>query len=86
MWQRLTRILSREGAAPRVSDFFFKAVVQLVLIFGTEIWVVAPRMGRVLGEFQDKLSLQFIGRIPQRRTDVKWEYNSLVAAIEEVVF
>ena len=28
VWQRLTRILSREGAAPWVSGFFFKAVVQ----------------------------------------------------------
>ena len=31
---RLTRILSREGAAPRVSGVLFKAVVQSVLLFG----------------------------------------------------
>ena len=33
VWRRLTSIISREGAAPQVSGFFFKAVVQLVLIF-----------------------------------------------------
>ena len=27
MWKRMTRILSREGAEPRVSGFFFKAMV-----------------------------------------------------------
>ena len=32
-WSRLTRILGREGANPRVSGVFFKAVVQKVLIF-----------------------------------------------------
>ena len=48
VWQKLTRILSREGAATRLSGFLFKAVVQLVLIFGEEKWVVTPRMGRVL--------------------------------------
>ena len=33
VWQSMTQILIREGAALRVSEFFFKAVVQLVLIF-----------------------------------------------------
>ena len=49
VWQRMTRILIREGAEPRLSRFFFKDVVQLVLIFGAETWVVTPHMGRVLG-------------------------------------
>ena len=45
----MTRVLIREGAEPRVSGFFLKAVIQLVLLFGLETWVVTPRMGRVLG-------------------------------------
>ena len=32
-WDRLLRILGREGASPRVSGMFFKAVVQAVLFF-----------------------------------------------------
>ena len=47
--QRLTRILSREGVAPQVYGFLFKAMVQLVLLFGAETWIVTPYMGRVLG-------------------------------------
>ena len=34
VWRRMARILSREGAASRVSGLFFKALVQVVLIFG----------------------------------------------------
>ena len=52
VWKRMTRILSREGAEPRVSGFLFKAMVQAVLVFGSETWVVTPCMGRVLGGFQ----------------------------------
>ena len=35
--------------APRVFVFFFKSVVQLVLIFAAETWVVSPCVGQVLG-------------------------------------
>ena len=35
-WGRLQRILRREGATPRISGYFFKAVVQQVLLFGAE--------------------------------------------------
>ena len=34
VWSRVSRIRSREGAVPRVYGFFFKAVVQAVLLFG----------------------------------------------------
>ena len=46
--QRMSRILSREGSRPQVSIFFLKAIVQSVLLFGAETWVVTPNMGRFL--------------------------------------
>ena len=48
VWKSMMRILIREGAQPRVSGFFI-VVVQVVLLFGAETWVVTPCMGRVLG-------------------------------------
>ena len=45
-WGRLARILSREGVDKRVSGTFFKAVVQQVLLFGAETWVLTPRIER----------------------------------------
>ena len=50
-WVRLSRILSREGSGRRVSGNFFKAVVQAVLLFGAETWVVTPRIERALDSF-----------------------------------
>ena len=46
------RVLSREEARPRVSGFFFKSVVQFVILLGAETWVVTPCMGPALGDFQ----------------------------------
>ena len=46
IWAWLARILGREGASPRVSGMFFKAVVQAVVqavfLFGSEAWVLTP--------------------------------------------
>ena len=50
-WVRLQGILSMEGATKRVLGNFFKAVVQQVLLFGAETWVVSPRMERALSAF-----------------------------------
>ena len=80
VWKRMTRILSREGAEPRVSVFFFKAVVQVVLLFGEETWVVTPCMVIFLGGFQDQVERRLTGRILQWKTDGKWEYT--LAAME----
>ena len=43
-WGRITKIFSREGADKKVSDNFFKAVVQQVILFGAEMWVLTPRI------------------------------------------
>ena len=43
-WGRLSRILSREGADPKLSGNFYKAVAQAVLLFGSETWVLAQSM------------------------------------------
>ena len=48
-WRRMVCILSREGAALRVSGFFFQAVLQAVMLFIPETWVATPCMGNDLG-------------------------------------
>ena len=45
----MSRIMSREGARPQVSGVFFKVVVQLLFLFGSDTWLVTTCMGRFLG-------------------------------------
>ena len=62
---------------------FFKALVQAVLIFGSETWVLTPRMGRALGIFQQRVTRRIMGRHTKRKDEGGWEYTRLLAVIEE---
>ena len=68
-WGRLQGILRREGATKRVSGIFFKAVVQQVLLFGAETWVVSPMMERALSAFLHGAARLITGRQPRRGRD-----------------
>ena len=61
-WERLSKILGREGANPRVSGMLFKVMVQAVLIFGSKPWVTTPCTGRALGGFKQRVDIQITGR------------------------
>ena len=69
VWRRMLHILSRERATPRVYGFFFKAVIQAVLLFGADTWVVNPCMGAELGDFQTQVERWLTGKLPWRTTD-----------------
>ena len=59
-WTRMTRILIWEGEYPKLSGLLFEGVVQAVLIFGAEMWVLTPRMEWAMSSFQH--------RVAQRKT------------------
>ena len=86
IWSRMSRILSREGAAPWVSGLFFKSVIQEVLLLGDETFVVTPRMGKTLGGFHTQVSRRLTGQLLRRTTDRKWRYTLSAAAREEAGF
>ena len=65
---------------------FFKAVVQQVLLFGAETWVVSPRMERALSSFIHGAARRITGRQPRRGWDEKWFYPLLEGAMKEAGF
>ena len=46
VWSWLGKLLRSEGEEPRVSEIFYPAVVQTVLLFGVETWVLLEKMAR----------------------------------------
>ena len=48
VWNRLGKLLRREGAEPQVSAVFYRAVVQTVLLLGAETRVLSEAMSRKL--------------------------------------
>ena len=59
-----------------MSGLFLKEVTQLVLIFGSETWVVIPRIGKSLGGFQAQATRRLTGRLLRRTPDGNWTYTS----------
>ena len=83
-WARLTRVLSREGAYARTLGHIYLAVVQSVMLYGSETWVLTPHMLRVLGGFHYRVSRRMTGRQPQKGRDGSWVYPLLEDAMVEV--
>ena len=57
-WLRLARVLVREGADARTSVQIYLALVKLVMLYGSETWVMTPfrplmKIGRGLNHFLD---------------------------------
>ena len=71
-WGLMLRIFIREGADPKVSGHFFKAVVQVVLLFGEETWVLTLSMERALSSFQHRVVQRITGSMTRRRGDGSW--------------
>ena len=65
-------ILGREVANPRFPGIFFKALIQAVLIFGAETWVMTACVVWALGGFQHRVDQQITGRQPRRLLDMVW--------------
>ena len=82
-WGRLARVLSREGADPRVLRTFYIAVTQAVLLFGSETWVLTERMENALDNFQSRVARKITGRQPRRGKDGNWYYPLLAGAKKE---
>ena len=60
-WSRMSRILVKEGADVRMPGTSYKAVVQVVLIFRSEMWLLTPHMGQTLVGFQYRVAHQLTG-------------------------
>ena len=72
-----------EGATARISGSFFKAVVQQVLLFGAETWVVTPKMERALSGFLHGAARRLTRRQAWKGKKGEWYYLSLEGAMRE---
>ena len=76
-------MLSRDGTDPKVSRAFYIAVTQVVLLFGSEKWVLTSQMEKALDSFQSWVARKITGRQPRRSKDRSWIYPLLVGIIKE---
>ena len=70
---RMSRILGWEDTDDRTPGCFYIAIVQAILIFGTETWVVTPDIGQLLGVFHHRLVRWILGKQSLRWEEGNWE-------------
>ena len=44
-------MIRKEGVDAQTSVMFYTTVVQAVIIYGSELWVLSPQIGKTLGGF-----------------------------------
>ena len=81
-WAMIAPVLAREGAKPRVSGMFYKAVVQSVLLFGSETWNLNSTMLKTLQGFHHRIARRLSRRMPRFLPEEdKWEYPPIEEAL-----
>ena len=56
-------------------------MTQAVLLFGSDTWVLAPRMERALDRFHHRVAQRITERQPRIRGYERWDYPPLVEAM-----
>jgi hypothetical protein len=75
-WAQVSRVLRAENASPKVCGVFYKAVVQAVLLFGSETWKLSPASLKSLEGFHIRAARRMAGMQPTRNPDGTWKYPS----------
>ena len=68
----------------RTSGRFYVAVVQAVLLFGSETWVLNPRLNKSLAGFHHWAERRMAGMGPKTHPDGTWVYPPIGAALTMV--
>ena len=76
-WVRLFRVFIRKGYITQTLGNIYVAVVQVVIIYRSETWVMTPRIRRVMGGLHHRVIHRLTGRQPKRGRGGGWVYPSL---------
>jgi hypothetical protein len=59
-WAQVSRVLTRQGADPKVAGYFYKVIVQSVLLYGCETWVISKQILVSLEGFHHQIAQQLM--------------------------
>ena len=68
-----------------MSQAFYTAVTQSILLFGEETWVLLPQMEKDLDSSKSSVARNITGRQPRQRKDESWIYPPLAGIMKKAV-
>jgi hypothetical protein len=75
-WGQVSCVLRAENASPKVCGVFYKATVQAVLLFESEMWKLSTSSLKSLEGFHIRAARCMAGKMPTRNPDGTWAYPS----------
>jgi hypothetical protein len=77
-WGRCGRILSSVHSTPKVMAGFYLAVVQAILLYGSETWVLSPKSRQRLEAFHHRCARHMAHQHIRRLPNNTWIYPSSI--------
>ena len=71
-WRRFGHVLRSDGVNPRVMGYFYKAVVQAVLLYGSETWTLTEGLKRQFQSFHSRVARFLTGKHIRPLEDGSW--------------
>ena len=84
-WGGFSHILVCEGSDPQTFWRFYIAVVQYVLIFGSDMCLVMSRILRAVGILRSHAAVRIYGKMPQMLRNRGWQYPPIRKALSDAV-
>ena len=84
-WAMFKKLLTRERCSRRVMGHFYKAIVQSILLYGAETWVIKPENMKKLRTFHRKAARYITNRHIRPLNDGtdEWIYPSSESVLED---
>ena len=71
-WGRISQVLRTQNVSPRARGYFYKAVVQAILLYGSETWTLSERMLKNFRSFHHRVARHLTGRHIRQLDDGSW--------------
>lgn len=81
-WSHIHRILRADGCSPHVMAYFYKTIIQSILLFGSETWVLSRRLRKRLDSFHLRCARQIAHRPIRQLPSGDWEHPNSTEVLE----
>ena len=82
-WNCVAKILKTEGANAKCMAKFYITIVQAVLLYGADSWVVTQRYLSKLRSFHNRAIRYITGKHIRKRSEHAWEYPNHTVLLKE---
>ncbi len=79
VWARLSHMIRAENASLHACGIFYKAIMQSILLFGSETWNLSPVSLKCLEGFHLRAAWRMAGKRPKKLPDGTWTYPNSAA-------